>query len=256
MRRGWSGLLMAVCVLCTGAAWAEIDGGIGMEYFTVQAYTRDLNGIHLLTLVQGTLPRGVVSFRSNGWFGECSGGSSDWRSSGEWKGTEPGFNLKDDDYFATAQQHVSVEAGYEHRWGQVGVAHTDQSVQNYFYNTEGNHNRLNYRLWADEVFARVALFQDESLRLLLGGGYAPGAKVELYHNGYTSIQDAYNLYYVESTAQAARWHGTLRMDYHDPRHWNISIVYDVGWAQFSNPQNLSELSLRTGSLAGYFILWF
>jgi hypothetical protein len=250
--------VLALCFI-TGwlpqVAWAgwELEGGAGMEYFTAQAYTRDHDGKYLQTLLGSTLATAKVKYSFDGCFAQLTGGIGDWESSASWTGSDGDIPVNED-YTATWQQYYKVDLGYENRLGQVGVSYWDRDLKNGYVYTEGQLYHLAYRLQACEVFARLNLYQNSSTQISLGGAYAPAAKVALYHNEY-SYPDSYDIYHVDSAGQGPSWHGNLQLKYRDSANWGIDILYDAGWADFSNPSNLSELSLRFGSLTGFFILW-
>jgi hypothetical protein len=251
---GISWLVLASCWL-PGVAWGELEGGVGMEYFSVQAYTRDHDGKYLQTLVESTLAKAKVKASCDGWFAQFAGGLGDWQSSGDWTGSD-GDAAVNENYLATWEQIFEAQIGYENYLGQVGVACQDQDLKNVYSSYVGQLSHLAYRLRTYEIFASLNLYRSSSTQISLGGGYAPYAQVELYHNQFASSGGEDDYYHVDSAGRSRSWHGNLQLKYRDSANWGIDILYDAGWAQFFNPDNLSELSLRFGSLTGYFVLWF
>jgi len=246
-------VLLTACWL-PSTVWAELEGGVGMEFFSVEAYTRDLDGKYLQTLVESTLATAKVKYTLNGCFAQVTGGIGDWQSSGEWTGSDGDIPMEEA-ATATWQQYFKTEVGYENTWGQLGSAYWDRDLKNDYVYASGQLSHLTYRLQAYEAFARLNLYQSSSTQISLGGAYAPASKVELYHNEYTSVEGYYDYYHVDSAGQGPTWHGNLQLKYRDSANWGIDILYDAGWAHFSDPSNLSEISLRFGSLTGFFILW-
>ncbi len=249
----WLGILLLMAGLAlTSHARGEIEGGIGMEYFSVQAFTRDAAGKYFGTLIQSTLAKAAVKYSYAGWFGQFSGGRSDWASSGMWQGTDFDSNWVDERFLWAWQQQVGIDIGYEYDRWQLGVSYWDHDVKNYY----GDQPRLLYRLREYEAFLKFAAFRNSSTSIILGAGYAPQASLELFESGYLTYQWITDIYEVDSSGTAPRWHGNIHLKYRDSEHWSIDVIYDAGWAQFSNPSSLSEISLRTGSLTGYFNVWF
>jgi hypothetical protein len=253
----WAALIMifSAAAWLPAAAGAELEGGAGMEYFSVQAYTRDHDGKHLLTLVQSTLAKAKVQVGWEGWYARVTGGIGDWQSGGEWTGSDGPIPMNEAG-LATWVQTFAAEIGYDHRWGQAGLAYDDRDLKNDYVTTSGQLTHLAFRLRSYELFARLHLYQDSATQISLGGGYAPAARVELYHNEFTSVEGGYDYYQVNAAGQSPCWHGNVQLKYRDTANWGIDILYDAGWAQFNDPSNLSEISLRFGSLTGFFMLWF
>lgn len=247
-------LLIGLSLLTVGGlpvfAWGELDGGVGMEYFSVQAYTRDHDGRYFQTLVQSTLAKARVKYAAAGFFGQVTGGLNDWQSSGEWGGT---VNYVDDRYLWVWQQQFSAELGYEFNRWQMGLSYGDHDLQNYY----GNTARVFYRLRTTEAFLNFTAYENSSTRIVLGGGYAFKTAIELYENGYFAEDNGeITSYEVNSAGEGRRWRGRVALQYRDSANWGIDVLYDAGWAQFFDPSNLSEISLRFGSLTGFFVLWF
>ncbi len=250
------GVLAALCLGSglPGPAAAELEVSGGMEYFTVQTYARDPAGYYFQTLIQSTLATLGLGYRLGPLKVRAAGSLSDWNAGGKWTGSDI-VTLDLEPYYLWAwQQKLTLEVGVN-VWGgwDVGVGYEDHALRH--YNGSEALTFLQYRLRSAEAFVDYRLLQTENLQVQAAVAYAPLAFIEVYQN--TTIErDVEGIHVYDTAGAGSRWRGRLAMHYRDSAGWGLDFSYTAGFARFQEPRNLSEFSLRFGSLTGFFTLLF
>lgn len=238
----------------TAAAGSGFEFGAGMEYFSVAAYSRDVDGNYFRSVLQSTLGKARLGYTAGPVRLEVLAGLSDWNVSGEWRGTGVG-PLTLDDYFTWAgQQQLQAEAAWEvvKDW-DVLLGYIDHRLRH--YSGAGQFTYLDYRFRTWTLGLQVTPLRTSSVRLRAAAWYSPRTELAWYQNANNedplTVQGP-----LDSAATGWSAAGRLQFQYLDSGGWGIDVGYLAGYAPFPSPRGLSEISLRYGALTGFFTLLF
>jgi hypothetical protein len=257
---GWKALLGLICLLwlLPGAAWARVEAGGGMEYFTVQTYVRDLQGNYFQTLLKSTLGRARLGYVAGPLEVHGSFGLSDWVVSGKWQSNY--YNFSSMDTFGTAwQQYWDVEIDYEFWNGLgVGVDYTDHSLQHYDVATNPYFIFLQYRSQAFDALLNYVPLRTSAVKMMMTLAYSPYTRFNVSQTTDTNSpdQNINTIFDYDSAGTGTRWSGRVQFQYRDSGGWGIDALYSVGFSRFPDLPGLGEYSLRYGTLTGYFTVFF
>jgi len=233
--------------------WAEWNVGGGMEYFTVKTLVNDKDGNYYHSLIQSTIAVAQLDFAQNPWLFKINAGLSDWNVSGGWQGTDIGAVSTEPFYWAW-QQKFELECNYA-LWTVwlIGLRFSDHVFEHYDGLTHYRFLKYRIRSW-DIIFGWEAL-KTENVRVDLSVAYAPLVLTEFYQNINFIVYDLLVAEY-DSAGKGTRWQGRVKMGYRDSAGWGLDLIYQFGWLEVAKPHNLSGLTIKTGSLSGYFLLRF
>lgn len=250
-------LAAALCAgLIPGSVWARFEVGGGMEYYTVQTYARDLQGNNLQTLLQTTLAGARLSFQEGPLTVKAAAGITDWNIGGQWRGTDVDLTPFELYYTWSWQNVLRLEADYEfyHGWS-AGLCGSDHQLRHYSGNTQITF--LQYRFRELGFCLNYTPVETQDVRIFLTAAYSPWASVETYQDSFFFHDRALAVDLPwDSSGAGVCWRGRVQMQYRDSAGWGVDLLYEAGFARFSQPRNLDDFSLRFGSLTGYFSLWF
>ncbi|MCK5218488.1 hypothetical protein KAR10_03125 [bacterium] len=246
-------LFLTMFCLVFRAEAMEVEFGGGMEYFTVKIQAEDYPGRSFTTLIQSTLAGAQCRLQEGPWVLKFSGSLSDWNVSGEWQGT--GILPFSTEPFQWAwQQRYNVEAGFYFLESMgVGVRLSDHALRHYAGDYDITY--LEYRNHAYDLIIKYIPLRSQDLTLELCMAYSPAAYIEVYQNTYVA-PEIFAIHTYNSSGRGQRWEGGIQMEYRDSAGWALALLYSFGWAGFSGLPELSEFSMKYGTLTGYFSLRF
>jgi hypothetical protein len=248
-------VLLGLACARVAAASPGLEFGLGMEYFSVAAYSRDLSGYYFQSLLQSTLAKARLGYTAGPVRLELQGGLSDWNVSGVWRGSDyPELSL--DAYYTWAwQQEWQAEADWTFLPGlALAVAYDDHQLRH--YNGNGQETFLQYRLDACDLGLQYAVLRTPSVQLRAAVFYAPRVALQWFSDPRLEVLPGEVLGRVDLAATGWRAQGRLQFEYRDSGGWGIDIGYLAGYARFPQPGDLSEITLRQGTLTGCFTFLF
>ncbi len=248
---GW---LLSLCLLLPGLASARFEVGAGMEYYTAQAYARDAQGEYFQSLFQSTLATARAAYLWGPLTARLSGGWSDWNVFGTWQGTYLAATSFDELASFARQQFATAEANCRFWDGlSLGIRYEDRLFLHYY--PEGSLLWTQYRLRSCDLTLAYAAVETSWLRLNLEAAYSPANWLEAYQTTALETVVPGSLVY-DTSGTGSAWKGQAQLAYRDSAGWGLDIVYAVGWTRFPAPRDLSEITLRSGNLTGYLLLFF
>lgn len=246
-------ILLTMFCLVPRAGAVELEFGGGMEYFTVKVQAKDYLNRYYSTLIQSTLACAQGRLQEGPWVLKFSGGLSDWNVSGEWQGTGI-LPFSIEPFHWAWQQKYNLEANFYFLESMgVGVSLSGHALRHYF--AQDGWTYLEYRNQAYSLIFKYIPLRSRGLTLKLCMACAPAAYIEVYQNTYVA-PEAFSIHTYNSSGRGYRWEGGIQMEYRDSAGWSLDLLYSFGWAGFSGLQELSEFSMKYGTLTGYFSLWF
>ncbi|MCD4813056.1 hypothetical protein K8S19_05135 [bacterium] len=234
------------------AAHAEINFGGGMEYFTTKAMIDDGANGFCHTMIQSTLIVAKINWLEGPWYVEVNGGISDWNVSGDWDGS--GIDPIQMDVIGWAwQQKTEAILSYQF-WKSLGVGlrFSDHALEHYDGLT--NYRFTRYRKQGYSVMFNWQALRAKDMLIQLDLVYAPNDRLELSHVVPKGEFDYF--FYYETAGTGPTWLGKIKLEYRDSAGWGLDLIYQFGWSDFSNPENVEHVTIKTGSLTGYFVLRF